>query len=335
MKLKKAQFGRTECCTSELCLSTSNFARYAAQEESFAILDSFREAGGNFIQTSGICPGVNLGDGFLGMPEELLGRWLQVRRVERASIIVATRIALSRPVIGGLATYTELIRQCAQDSIRRTGCSYLDFLIVEWTEAIVPVDESMSAFEAVIASGEVRYVVPANFPLTDVHEGFSATQRGPGIIPGLQLDYSLAARHALDDGAVSFITERGLGIIARSPLAGGHLAHRRIAAGNGGLRNRGASDRHAAVAAEELWPSLSAIARAVQHSPAQVALSWVLAHPRITSVLVSVSSVDQLHELCAATHLTLSRDDYARLGALTPAALTSAPSPEIDQEELS
>jgi aryl-alcohol dehydrogenase-like predicted oxidoreductase len=40
----------------------------------------------------------------------------------------------------------------------------------------------------------------------------------------------------------------------------------------------------------------------------------VLAHPQITSVLVSVSSVDQLHELFAATHLKLAGDDIAQLG---------------------
>ena len=73
MKLIKKRFGRTNVRVSELCLSTSNFSRYASQEESFAILDAFRAAGGNFIQTSGICPGVNLGDGLLGMPEEDAG----------------------------------------------------------------------------------------------------------------------------------------------------------------------------------------------------------------------------------------------------------------------
>src|SRR6187397_1098627 len=100
MKLKKHKFGRTHLRVSELCLGTSNFARYADQEESFAILDAFREAGGNFFQTSGICPGVSLGDGFLGMPEELLGRWLRDRKVNRGSFVIATRLALTRPIIG-------------------------------------------------------------------------------------------------------------------------------------------------------------------------------------------------------------------------------------------
>ncbi len=321
MKLKKERFGRSDYRVSELCLSTSNFSRYASQEESFAILDAFREAGGNFIQTSGICPGVNLGDGFLGMPEELLGRWLKLRRINRSSLVIATRIALTRPVIGGLSTYTDLIRRCAQDSIRRIDGTYLGFLVVEWTDGIAPVAESVAALEAVIASREIRYIVPANFPTGRALEAFAATRRESGTIAGLQLDYSLAARSALESGMAKFAADHGLGVVARSPLAGGHLAGRSSNAALGALSARGSHNRHASHAAECVWPLLSSIARHHRHSPAQVALAWVLAHPQIASVLVSVSSVDQLRELLAATHLQLADTDIAQFGAaVTPTA---------------
>ncbi len=318
MKLKKDKFGRTSYRISELCLSTSNFSRYTSPEESFAILDSFHKAGGNLIQTSGICPGVNLGDGFLGLPEELLGRWLKVRRINRADVIIATRIALTRPVIGGMATYTELIRSSADDSIRRIACGYLDFLVVEWTNAINPVAESIAAFEAVVASSEVRHVVPANFPVKGMLESFAATHRESRTIAGLQVDYSLATRLAFEGSATKLSADHGLGIIARSPLAGGHLACRRFSPGLGFLHNGRPNDRPAAVAAERLWPALTAIARIHHCSPAQVALSWVLSHPQVTSVLVSVSSLDQLTELLAATRLELSDTDIVRLESTCP-----------------
>jgi len=314
MKLKKKKFGRTDYRLSELCLSASNFSRYANRNESFAILDCFQESGGNLIQTSGICPGVNLGDGFLGLPEELLGRWLKFRHVDRASILIATRFAFTRPVIGGVDTYTELIRCCVEDSIRRIDCGYLDFLVVEWTDAILPVEESMAAFEAVIDSGRVGRVVPANFPSTHVIEGLAAARNESQTIVGLQLDFSLATPLALENGAASLGTDHDLAIIARSPLAGGHLACRQLTSRLGALRNRGVSDRQASVAAQALWPVLSTIAHRRHCSPAQVALSWVLAHPKITSVLVSVSSVNQLRELLATTRLQLASDDMARLG---------------------
>ena len=314
MKLKKKKFGRTDCRVSRLCLSTSNFWRYVDQEESFAILDSFRAAGGNFIQTSGICPGVNLGDGFLGMPEEVLGRWLKLRRIERASIVIATRIAFTRPVIGGLATYTGLVRQCVEDSNRRIGCGHLDFLVAEWTDGIAPVAESMAAFEAVVGSGEVRQVVPANFSVPRALDALAASRGEPRSIAGLQLDYSLATRLAFEGGMAKLGADHGLGVIARAPFAGGHLASRQLSHGVGALRHRGSGDRHAAVAADGIWPALSSIALARRRSPAEVALAWVLGHPQITSVLVSVSSVDQLHELLAATRLRLTSAEVARLG---------------------
>lgn len=321
MKLIKRRFGRTDYRVSELSLSTSNLSRYASHEESFSILDAFREAGGNFIQTSGICPGVNLGDGFLGMPEELLGRWLKLRRIERTNVVIATRIALTRPVIGGLATYIKLIRQCAEDSILRTGCGYLDFLIVEWTEGIAPVAQSIAAIEAVIASGAVRYIVPANFPSARLLEGFAATRRESRTIAGLQIDYSLATRLDFEGGMAKLSADHGLGVIARSPLAGGHLVNRRLAGGLGALRYRSARDRHPAIAAESIRPTLCAIERARRRSPAQVALSYALAHPQITSVLVSVNSVDQFRELFAAMRLRLASNDIGRLG--TPPARRS------------
>jgi len=314
MKLKKEKFGRTDYRVSELCLSASNFTRYASQDESFAILDAFREAGGNFVQTSGICPGVNLGDGFLGMPEELLGRWLKERRIQRESIVIATRIALTRPVIGGLEIYTELIRQCAEDSVRRIGCRYLDFLVAEWTDAVVPVGETIAAFEAVVASGEIRHIVPANFPPWRTLEALGSSRSDPRTLAGLEIDYSLAVRTGFEAGAMKLCADHGLGAITRSPLAGGYLATRRLATRFGALRARGPTDRHAAMAAEGIWPALTATARARRRSPAQVALAWVLAHPQVTSVLVSVSSVDQLRELLGATRLKLTTDDVDRLG---------------------
>lgn len=314
MKLKKEKFGQTEYRISELCLSTSNFARYADREESFAMLDAFRDAGGNFVQTSGICPGVNLGDGLLGMPEEVLGRWLEQRRVPRENIVVATRIALTRPVVGGLQTYAELIRRCAGDSIRRIGCGYLDFLVVEWTDAIAPVSETIAAFETVVASGDIRHVVPANFPSWRVLESLGSARSEPRTLAGLELDYSLAVRSAFEAGAAKICADHGLGVIARAPLAGGYLASRRFTDSMGALRPRGLTDRHAAMAAEGIWPVLAATARARRRSPAQVALAWVLTHAQITSALVSVRSANQLRELLGAARLELTIGEIDRLG---------------------
>lgn len=310
--MKKHTFGSLGPPVSELCLGTSNFTRSTSHEQSFEILDQFRAAGGNLFQTSGICPGTTLGDGFLGLPEELLGKWLRARQIPRNSVVIATRIAFSRPIIGGLETYTELIRQCAKDSVRRIGCRYLDLLVVEWTDAISPVRESMAAFAAVIRSRLVRRIVPANFPTWHVHEALAASSPAARAVAGVQLDYSLVTRSAFEAGAAKLCADHDLGFIARSPLARGHLAGRMM--GAAALRQRDAEDWRAAMAADGIRPLLAATAQARRCSPAQIALAWVLNQPHVTSVLIRVDSVAQLRELVAATRLKLSAEESERLG---------------------
>lgn len=220
MTLSKNRFGLTGLRVSELCLGTSNFARHASQDESFAILDAFRDAGGNFIQTTGLCPGASLGDGFLGMPEEILGRWLKRRLVARASVVLATRVALTRPVIGGQAAYVDSIRRCVRDSIRRIGCGFLDLLVVEWTDGLVPVAESVAALEAIVATGEARHLVLANFPAAPARESIAATRRERPSIVGLQVDCGPTSRPARDVGLAKLCADHDLAVIARPSFAG-------------------------------------------------------------------------------------------------------------------
>lgn len=313
MKMNTRRLGPTTLTISRLCLGTSNFARYANQNESFGILDVFREAGGNFVQTSGICPGINLGDGFLGLPEEVLGRWLHQRQIRRDEMVIATRVALTRPIIGRLEAFERLIRQCAADSIRRIGCGYLDLLVVECTRAVVPLSECVPALEAVAGMETVRHVVPANFPPWLLQETLRHSRSEPRVFAGVQVDYSMLTRDPFQDCVIQACTRYELGVIARSPLAGGYLADRCLAHGIGVLRDHRRDDRLAA-AAEEVWPHLAQMARVLGRSPAQVAIAWVLAHPQIDSVLVSVRSTEQLRELIGGTDFTLPEADVARLG---------------------
>jgi aryl-alcohol dehydrogenase-like predicted oxidoreductase len=226
-------------------------------------------------------------------------------------VIIATRIALARPVIGGVATYAELIRGCAQDSIRRIGCGFLDFLVVEWTDAIVPIDESVAALRAVIASGEIRYVVPANFPTPHAREALTAFKVAPRLFAGLQFDYSLANRPTFESEAEALCVDGALGLVARLPFADGLLARRPLTSIFGAFRCRPASERPAAIVARTIWPILIGNARSSRSSP-KVALAWLLAHPQVTTVIVNVRSVSQLRELITATRLPLTDQDIAR-----------------------
>lgn len=307
--MRTSHFGRTPLVISELCLGTSTFARYANQQDSYAILDTFRAAGGNLVQTSGQCPDASLGDGLLGLPEEFLGRWMRSRAVPRSELMIGTRIAVAKPVVGGANAYRRAIRECVHDSLRRMGIAHLDLLLVEWTADLLPIEESMGAFAALVRSGAVRHVVAAHFP--PVHL-VAASRWRPAAPEGVQFDYSLVYRARYEQDAATLCREHGLGFIARSPLAGGYLVSMPPPP-IGSFRCRTFDDPAAAQAARAVWPTLSSVAKACGSSPAQVALSWVLGQSLVDSVLISARNVRQLRELITATSLTLPPEDLLQL----------------------
>lgn len=301
----------TGITVSELCLGTSTFARYTDLKETFALLDAFRGVGGNFLQTSGICPGASLGDGFLGLPEDFFGRWLKSRGVRRDEIVIATRMGFARPFSGGAQAYGELMLACAQDSLRRLGVEQLDFLVIEWSEALLPLNESLAAIDAVVRGGAARHAIIAHFPPEHLD---TTWQCQSPLLAGVQLDYSLVYRSLFENGPATFCRQRGLGFMARSPLAGGHLVARPPPQ-LGSFRWRSADDPAVAMSAHTVWPALRVVARAHDCAPAQVALAWVLNRANVTSTLVSVRSALQLDELIAATGLLLPVGEAARLEA--------------------
>src|SRR5688572_4820600 len=88
--MQTATLGSSPLEVSRLCLGTMNFGWTATEAESFAVLDAFLEAGGNFIDTADIysrwSPG-NKG----GEAEEIIGRWAKDRGV-RDRVVVATKV---------------------------------------------------------------------------------------------------------------------------------------------------------------------------------------------------------------------------------------------------
>src|SRR3972149_5483999 len=88
MKLRR--LGTTDLNVSELCLGTMQFGWTADERASFAVMDAFAEAGGNFLDTADVysnwAPG-NPG----GVSEEVIGRWVKARR-NRDRVVVATKV---------------------------------------------------------------------------------------------------------------------------------------------------------------------------------------------------------------------------------------------------
>lgn len=318
--INKRTMGRTGLNLSELCLGTLNFGWKTDEKTSFAILDAYRAAGGNFIQATSHTPEILLPSASTSMSEEIVGRWWKARGLRRDEFFLATRIHV-RQSPGNEAAFAKTVRQACQESLHRLQTTYLDMVIFEWNDGLVPIRYSLEAFDHVVRSGLARFIGAANFPVWRVVDSLGrAYLRNHCRMEAIQGDYSLMTRARFEPEAMALCQEQRLGFFARSPLAGGFLARRH---GIGDILNSSRrdwlSERFGNPYGDAALASVGDVASRHEASSAQVALAWVLHNPAVTSAIIGVHSLAQLTELLQASQLKLTAPDIDQLGDATAA----------------
>lgn len=313
------KLGHTGLRVSELCLGTMQFGWTADEATSFAIMDAFVEAGGNFIDTADVysrwAPG-NAG----GVSEEIIGRWMQARGNHR-QIVLATK-ARGRMWDGpngeGLSR-AHLIRAC-EDSLRRLKTHHIDLYQMHFFDAETPIEETLRALDDLVHSGKVRYVGASNYPAWRLTKALWASDKLDLVrYDSLQPHYNLAYRAEFERELKPLCEAEGVGVIPYSPLAGGFLTgkYRRDSqpdsARADGIQKRYCNDRGYAII-----DMLKQIGQARNLTIAQTALAWQLTQPVITAPIIGANSVEQLRESLAAAGARLSAaemDDLNKVSA--------------------
>ncbi|WP_307801805.1 aldo/keto reductase [Microbispora triticiradicis] len=152
------RIGTSDLDVSPLCLGGNPFGWTADETASFAVLDAYAEAGGNFIHTADLytfhAPG-NSG----GESETIIGRWLRSRGC-RDRMVIATKVG-ALPGLDNLSPRT--IRRAVADSLRRLGTDHIDLYFAHVDDPGTPLAETLGAFDALVRSGMVRYIAASNF----------------------------------------------------------------------------------------------------------------------------------------------------------------------------
>jgi aryl-alcohol dehydrogenase-like predicted oxidoreductase len=304
------KLGRTGLKVSELCLGTMQFGWTADEATSFAVLDAFVEAGGNFIDTADIYSRWAEGNPG-GVSEQIIGRWLKARG-NWGAIVLATK-ARGRMWDGpngeGLSR-AHLIRAC-EDSLRRLDTDTIDLYQTHWFDAETPIDETLSALDDLVRSGKVRYIGCSNYPAWRLTKAlWTSDKLGLARYDSLQPHYNLAHRAEFERELKPLCEEEGVGVIPYSPLAGGFLTgkYRRdnvpASARAEGIEKRYLNDRGFAI-----LDKLEEVVKARNLTIAQTALAWLLTQPVITAPIIGANSVAQLSESLAAAGARLSAEE--------------------------
>jgi aryl-alcohol dehydrogenase (NADP+) len=286
-----------------LCLGGNVFGWTADRDASFAVLDAYVEAGGNFIDTADTYMRPNM-----GTSERVIGEWMAARG-NRDSMIVATKVGSD----GGLSAAN--IAAHVDASLERLGTDRIDLYYAHKDNGSVPVEETVRAFDALVRAGKVRYVAASNLSGERLVESLELAARerlAPYV--WLQPHYNLVERSRYEREYAPIVAKYGLAVAPYYALASGFLTgkYRPGANGSDSPRAETASayldERGTAVLA-----ALDVVAAAHQVSVAAVALAWLAAKPHVVAPIASARSVQQLSAILEAVDLELTADEIVRL----------------------
>ncbi len=313
--------GHSGLRVSPFCLGAMTFGEElgwgSSVKDSEAILDHFIERGGNFIDTANVYT--------RGHSEKIIGDHIGRHASRRHRAVIATKffgnLHIGDPNAGGASRKT-IFRAC-EDSLRRLQTDYIDLYWMHAWDRFTPIEETMSALDDLVRSGKVRYIGFSDTPAWKVAEAqVTARFRGWAPLIALQIEYSLLER-TVEGELVPMALELGLGVTPWSPLKSGVLSGKYTRENAGSQK----ADRGAWVMsslnekAYTVIDELIKIARAIESTPARVALAWVQGQPGVTSTIIGARTLAQLDDNLAALDVKLSPEHLAALDAVSKPTL--------------
>jgi aryl-alcohol dehydrogenase-like predicted oxidoreductase len=314
--VEKRPIGDSGIEVAPLALGGNVFDWTADEATSFAILDAFVDAGGTMIDTADVysawVPGHKGGES-----EALIGRWLKRDPAKRDRVVIATKVGF----MAGLAPDT--IAPSCDASLERLGVERIDLYYQHKDDENVALAESLGAFETLRESGKIRAIGISNFAADRVDEAVEIARRC-GYMPPVALQpwYNMVERERFEGELRDAAIRHGLGVFSYYSLANGFLTGKYrtredLDKSPRGLRNIAYLEGKGPRVLKEL----DAIAAETGAALGTIALAWLMAQPAVTAPIASATSLDQLKELTAALHLTLTLDQIARLDAASAEAV--------------
>jgi aryl-alcohol dehydrogenase-like predicted oxidoreductase len=309
--MKYRLLGRSGLRVSEAALGTMTFGEDlgwgAPKDESLAMYNAFREAGGNFIDTANIYTN--------GTSETFLGEFM---KGHRDSLVLATKYTNAAPTSDPNASgnHRKSMFRAVEASLRRLQTDYIDLYWMHIWDQMTPVEEVMRAFDDMVRQGKVLYVGVSDAPAWWIAQANTlACLRGWSPFVALQIEYSLIER-TVERELLPAAKAMGLGVTAWSPLASGLLTGKyHDGSGDGGrMKNKDL---------QELLPdpertkrvvgAVRAVAAQAGRSMAQVALAWLRYGPLPIIPILGARTRKQLEDNLAGLQLELSPEQLKAL----------------------
>jgi aryl-alcohol dehydrogenase-like predicted oxidoreductase len=313
--MQKRRLGRTDLSIAPVVFGGNVFGWTTDAKTAFDLLDRFRAAGLNAIDTADVysawAPG-NQG----GESETIIGEWMKSRG-NRAKIVVVTKVGspMGKGKEGLSARYIE---EAVDASLARLQTDVIDLYLSHWPDMATPYEETLGAYQRLIAKGKIRWCGASNLSAPMLQSALDvAKAKGLPRYEVLQPEYNLMDRAGFEAGLAELCAKEEIGVITYFSLAKGFLSGKyraeadlaKSSARGGGVK------AYLNPRGMRVLDALDSVASAHKAKPAEVALAWIMAQPGVTAPIASATTLDQMESLVSAVNLALTPAEIAALTA--------------------
>ena len=311
-------FGRSGLRISRLTLGAMTFGAGDGIWASIAGLN--REQAARLVGLA-VDQGVNLidtADAYSqGQSEVVVGQVLADLGLDETRMLIATKVRLrTGPGPNQVGLGRSHIIRTVETSLKRIGRGHIDLLQLHDRDALTPLDETLRALDDLVAQGKVRHIGVCNFSASELEQAHSITSQAHWAqITSNQVHYSLAARD-IEHEIAPVARRHDAALMVWSPLSGGYLSGKYTAQNGQSEKGRRTNLNFPPIDPKKVDPiveELRAVANALNTTPAQVALAWLLGRDEVATVMIGASSEEQLGANLQAAELLLPPEYRDRL----------------------
>jgi aryl-alcohol dehydrogenase-like predicted oxidoreductase len=276
------------------------------ESDSVAAIHEALDAGVNWIDTAAVYG--------LGHSEEVVGRALEGMSARPYVFTKCSMVWNANRQIGHSLKATSIRREC-EASLRRLRVDAIDLYQIHWPDPDADIEEGWATLAALKREGKVRHIGVSNFNVAQM-------RRAQAIAPieSLQPRYSLLHRET-EAEILPFCARENIGVIAYSPMASGLLTGAMTRARVAALPPDDWRQRYPDFQEPQLSRNLRlvsllrTIGKRRGHTPAEVAVAWVLHNPAVTGAIVGARRPGQLRGVAGAAEFRLSPREVAEIEA--------------------
>ncbi|MFI6490272.1 aldo/keto reductase [Streptomyces sp. NPDC050564] len=304
------KLGSSDLEVFPLSLGGNVFGWTADEAQSFAVLDAYAAAGGNFLDTADSYSAWIEGNKG-GESETIIGKWLKARG-NRSDVVVATKVS-QHPEYPGLSGAN--IKAAADASLRRLGTDCIDLYYTHFDKPEVPVEEIIGALDELVKAGKVRHIAASNISPERLRESLEFSDReGLARYVALQPHYNLVSRDTYEGALRDIASRSGLAAVPYFALASGFLTGKyRPGATVDSARAQGAAKHLETERGLRVLAALDEVAQAHDAEVATVALAWLAAQPTVAAPIASARTPEQLPALLGVADLVLTDGELSKL----------------------